>query len=579
MTDFILSPQFEKIFDISYLLQPDPCSNLNIRLTRTFDKSFIERRVARHLNDYLVDSPDDLFSLPITSLYNIFAHRERNLQDYDSAYRLILNAAENKNHHFYILLNLLDGSQMNSIEIKSGSLFQRNDHFGFFPEKILPENELRLQNEQIKKLEEINENLINDNDQILIENEKWQNENQKLAGDILNLTEENKSLKTEKEKHINIIQSNYFTFDPQIQIIGILGNGSFGQVFLVKNASTNMKFATKISAKTFSDENELNYIDSLSKIENPSILKINDIQFKNILNENHLILTTRYFSEGSINNLNISNDNTTIFIILLGIALGMQYLHFNKIVHGNLKLSNIFLYNDSFPLISDFGLSKFVIKKNINLDSIIYLAPEIIKEEINEFNFKTDVYSYSIIFYFLVVGQKFEFKRPSYVVIQKVIDGVRPNLSKIKNDNINNLIQKCWSSNPMDRPSFYEIIEMLCDESLISSFSVDVEKVLNYLQLFKSSQTIASKVYDKLVQKFHPEKQARLNQKNELKIDFSQILSFNVVLTGTSYSGKTTMLNVYKKRNENLAQSPLNEIFKFQINENDTVHLSVFETS
>lgn len=61
MNDYITSPQFENIFDISYLIQSGEHSSFNNRFATNFDKSFIEKRIAIHLNEYLVDSPDDLF--------------------------------------------------------------------------------------------------------------------------------------------------------------------------------------------------------------------------------------------------------------------------------------------------------------------------------------------------------------------------------------------------------------------------------------------------------------------------------------------------------------------------------------
>jgi serine/threonine protein kinase len=47
-------------------------------------------------------------------------------------------------------------------------------------------------------------------------------------------------------------------------------------------------------------------------------------------------------------------------IVIVGIALGMQYLHSHDIVHRDLKLENILLDDHNRPLITDFGLSRFI---------------------------------------------------------------------------------------------------------------------------------------------------------------------------------------------------------------------------
>lgn len=200
-----------------------------------------------------------------------------------------MNAAENKNQNFYVLLNFLDGSKINSVEIKSESLFQRNDHFGFFPEKILPDEELKNQDEQIQKLKEKNDKLIKITDQLSIENKQLREENEILSEKNEQMRDENKKLEnmneilkiqraklndaldqlTSENHHLNSNISNSFLSEPGISILDVLGSGSFGQVFLVENMSTKTKFATKMSFQTFShdDQSIISYIDSLSKIK------------------------------------------------------------------------------------------------------------------------------------------------------------------------------------------------------------------------------------------------------------------------------------------------------------------------
>ena len=71
------------------------------------------------------------------------------------------------------------------------------------------------------------------------------------------------------------------------------------------------------------------------------------------------------------------------FNIILGIARGLLYLHQDsrlKIIHRNLKTSNILLYDEMNPKISDFGLVRIFDSKQVeastdsswNLVSIAY---------------------------------------------------------------------------------------------------------------------------------------------------------------------------------------------------------------
>lgn len=56
-------------------------------------------------------------------------------------------------------------------------------------------------------------------------------------------------------------------------------------------------------------------------------------------------------------------SSTKKYIIFLGVALGMKYLHHKGIIHRDLKPDNILLDNDLKPHICDFGFSYVSDKK------------------------------------------------------------------------------------------------------------------------------------------------------------------------------------------------------------------------
>ena len=77
MKDYISSPQFENLFKISYLVLPEHVSSSITHLTRNFNKTSIEEQIAKHLNEYLAESSNELFQIPINFLYSIFKHPEK----------------------------------------------------------------------------------------------------------------------------------------------------------------------------------------------------------------------------------------------------------------------------------------------------------------------------------------------------------------------------------------------------------------------------------------------------------------------------------------------------------------------
>ncbi|KAI8000227.1 G-type lectin S-receptor-like serine/threonine-protein kinase, partial [Camellia lanceoleosa] len=85
-------------------------------------------------------------------------------------------------------------------------------------------------------------------------------------------------------------------------------------------------------------------------------------------------------------------DWTKRFHIILGIARGLLYLHRDsclRIIHRDLKASNILLYDNMNPKISDFGG---------------YMSPEYAMRGL--FSEKSDVYSFGVLLLEMVSGMR-----------------------------------------------------------------------------------------------------------------------------------------------------------------------------
>ena len=191
-----------------------------------------------------------------------------------------------------------------------------------------------------------------------------------------------------------------------------LGKGAFGEVHLVRHNVTGIIRAMKIIDKNspalkdeeLSDEEILNEINILKKIDHPNIMKI--FEFYNTESTYYLIV--EYCQGGDLNDFVNENELSEfqVIYIMYQILAAMNYCHKMKILHRDLKPANILIKKNDEGLcrvkICDFGTSavfKKGEKQTETIGTLCYMAPEVINGEYNE---KCDLWSCGVIMYILL---------------------------------------------------------------------------------------------------------------------------------------------------------------------------------
>ncbi|KAK8837239.1 hypothetical protein M9Y10_036668 [Tritrichomonas musculus] len=302
----------------------------------------------------------------------------------------------------------------------------------------------------------------------------------------------------------NVIQSRYNKYIVDIndyKILDRVESGGFGSVFSVENNNTKNIYAAKI-INTHRGDLQYNRminreIGIMIKCKHPTIINIIGFSLKDFNNQSNVTIFMQLAKRGSLYDflqkvqkglLNCTYDNTNRQIILIGIARGMMHLHQNNVIHRDLKPGNVLLDEDLHPLITDFGLSKLnesgnSISQSQQCGTSAYMAPEIFTG--SRYNGKADVYSFGILMYEIVTDSTpypllMSGKMTPFQFTTKVVnDDYRPQFTVPVKKSIQNLIEKCWSNDPHERPTFEQIFKRLAynnDASFDDVYS-DVQKV------------------------------------------------------------------------------------------------------
>jgi serine/threonine protein kinase/predicted Zn-dependent protease len=205
------------------------------------------------------------------------------------------------------------------------------------------------------------------------------------------------------------------------EIIGLIGRGGMGEVYLAKDLLLNRRVALKLlPAEYTKNQDRLRRFQqeaqSASALNHPNILTIYEL---GQVNEQQFIATE--FIEGETLRQRLKHAPLTLpetIDIAIQIGSALSTAHNAGIIHRDIKPENIMLRRDGYVKVLDFGLAKLAkqhepttqtpvadsvdISSGLMMGTVRYMSPE--QAQGHAVDRRSDIFSFGVVLYEMVMG-------------------------------------------------------------------------------------------------------------------------------------------------------------------------------
>ncbi|KAK4588044.1 hypothetical protein RGQ29_019150 [Quercus rubra] len=277
--------------------------------------------------------------------------------------------------------------------------------------------------------------------------------------------------------------------------INKLGQGGFGSVFKGQLSNGQEVAIKRLSnSSTQGIEEFKNEVLLIAKLQHRNLVKL----FGCCIQGEEKMLIYEYMPNKSLDFFIFDHTRSSLlnwgkrFEIIIGIARGILYLHQDsrlKIIHRDLKTSNVLLDGEMNPKISDFGIARIFNGNQIQdittrvVGTYGYMSPEY--AIFGKFSTKSDVFSFGVILLEIISGKKnnSSYQRHDSLTLighvwelwreDRVLDIVDSSINdSFVSHEVLRCIQiglLCVQEDAMDRPTMLAVLLMLSCETTLPS--------------------------------------------------------------------------------------------------------------
>lgn len=262
----------------------------------------------------------------------------------------------------------------------------------------------------------------------------------------------------------------------QYIILDHLGSGGMAVVYnafdqrIERNVAIKVILPSKRSSQVFQEQFERE-ARALANLTHTNIVKVLDYGIE----QGQPYLVMEYVQGGTLKQaIKESIHWQKAAEILAPIARALDYVHAQKIVHRDVKPSNILLDEDDHPMLSDFGVVKLIEEEEqsdktaigVGVGTPDYMSPEQGMGRV--IDYRADIYSLGVVFYEIITGTKpFTAESPMAVVIKHTTEEFprpsreKPDIPRFVDDAILRAVQKEPDRRYATMGEFAEVLELI----------------------------------------------------------------------------------------------------------------------